>query len=128
MTFPSGVLQPWIRLILVASGADSFLLLVHVGKYFIHPLIRFGHDVDGGCLTGTWYYLHGNYPAPYACLKQPLADLVLNPQLTAVGVFRGPALSPYILVIVFFAMSLHATTLSTCVIAFLTCDLFEHTS
>ena len=128
MTFPPGVLQPWIRLVSVAFGADSFLLLIHVVKYFIHPLIRLVDDVDGGRLTGTWHYLDGKYLAPCACLEQLLACLVLDPQLAAIGVFGGPAPSTWIFVIVFFAMLLHATTLSTCVIAFLTCGHFEHTS
>ena len=79
MTFLSGVLQPLIRFISVAFGADFFLLLVHVGELFIHLPIRLGDLVDGGCLTGAWYYLDGEYFAPCACLEQFLACLILGP-------------------------------------------------
>ena len=79
MTFPPGVLQPWIRLVSVAFGADSFLLLVHVSKYFVYPLIRLADGIDSGRLTGNWYYLDRKYLTPRACLEQLLACLVLNP-------------------------------------------------
>jgi hypothetical protein len=74
-------------------------------------------------LPGTWHYLDGKYLALSPCLEELLAYLVLYPQFTAIGDFGGSAFTAWVLVTVCFTVPLYAATLSTCVIAFLACDL-----